>query len=485
MKLIAGIGSLGATVSAALVFVACSGSDDGGAKNGEGDAGAGGSSAAGGSEGAGGASAGGSGAGGEAPAAGGSGAGGGGNECADAGNGRCVVGCTHPTLPQCGTWVPVSPGGNSVCSDGSPYKFFVNYSATSDNLVISFEPGGACWDYESCSGAGGIRGAVNRNGIQDDHMSTYQFLNHLAVSEQNPLHDWNKVFVAYCTGDVHTGNNEMVYENTEVDGGPPLTYRHRGHDNVQAVVGWLAQTFQSVPKMFVTGCSAGGAGSLLNYHFIRKGMGSQVEKSYLLDDSGPIFDSSGPSAQVHAKIRSSWNVDPIIDSLEGDLPVTAAEIKANFGLINTALADTYPNDRLAFTAYWMDFNYSLYSYQRFFPGSTEQEIHDFWRADIETMMARFDAEPNMAYYIPYFRADNCSHCVSIPPLDNLDKVATEAWWGTEIQADSVTLRDFTVDLIDDTKPLRNYVEEIQPTEVFTPEKSLECMEGGGTIPGQP
>jgi hypothetical protein len=388
---------------------------------------------------------------------------------------RCTTDPEDTSMPQCFTWVKVEPPG-AKCSDGSQYKFFVSYSNTSNDLVVSLEPGGACWDYESCSGAGGIRGAANPNGLEDNHMGLYGNLPHMTHADVNPIKDWNKVFVSYCTGDVHSGNNEMTYENPA--GGEPLHFLHHGHDNVMKVIAWLKQTFTSVPKFMVTGCSAGGAGALINYHFFREGMGDQAQCGYLLDDSGPIFHSDGPSKDVHAKIRSSWNVDPILESLDGKIPVKIDDLKKDFGLINVALAKMYPSDRLALTAYRMDFNYSLYSYQRFFPGSTEEDIHAFWWKDMQGLMKTFDEYPNMAYFIPYFRNDNCSHCVSIPPLSHLDQLLTNPWYGSEIQAKGIDLKQYTIDLLDPTKPLESYVEELQASEGFTPEESTKCMEGG-------
>src|SRR5690349_13411634 len=74
-----------------------------------------------------------------------------------------------PDRPSYGEWVAVEPEG-AVCGNGSQYKFFVNYSETSNDLVVAFEPGGACWDYESCTGQSGIRGAANIDGIPEHHM---------------------------------------------------------------------------------------------------------------------------------------------------------------------------------------------------------------------------------------------------------------------------------------------------------------------------
>ena len=40
---------------------------------------------------------------------------------------------------------------------------------------------------------------------------------------------------------------------------------------------WMRATFAAVPKMLVTGCSAGGAGAILNYPYIRQAMGDQAQ----------------------------------------------------------------------------------------------------------------------------------------------------------------------------------------------------------------
>src|SRR5262249_62053666 len=109
----------------------------------------------------------------------------------------------NPVRDQYGTWIEIEPQG-AVCGNNSQYKFWVNFSDRSDNLVVVFEPGGACWDYPSCTGATGIRGAANVDGLPDDHWSLASiispFLNR--YDEVSPTADWNLVWVPYCTGDV-------------------------------------------------------------------------------------------------------------------------------------------------------------------------------------------------------------------------------------------------------------------------------------------
>src|SRR5262245_50801393 len=55
------------------------------------------------------------------------------------------------------TWEKVELPG-TYCGDGSQYKLFVHRTA-SPNLVFYLEGGGACWDYDTCSGRAGKLGA--------------------------------------------------------------------------------------------------------------------------------------------------------------------------------------------------------------------------------------------------------------------------------------------------------------------------------------
>ena len=402
------------------------------------------------------------------------------------GAGAGVVDPSGPCTPDSSAPVPtrVLPGiwqkvelPDTFCGNGSPYKFFVNYSDSSNNLAISFEPGGACWDYASCAGDGGLRGAANPDGIPDNHMSSlkWEFLPLHRRDPVNPISTWNMIFVPYCTGDLHTGNNVITYPNPD-PAGQPLTFRHDGHKNVMRIIEWANKTFQTIPQLLVNGCSAGGTSSVVNYHFIRKGL-SGVQCSYMLDDSGPLFPKGGNSGPLHKKVRESWNLDPVIDeAIANDFPGVSPEaVKADLSLINTALADKYTRDRLAIALYRLDYNYSLYSYERFYDMHTQADIHRMWWEDIQLLMAEFDTRPNLGYFIPYYRNDNCSHCMTIPPIDSgvLAELATP-YQGSEIQEANLSIRDYVVHLLDDAHPLKSYVESVQPGEALSPERAAEC-----------
>ncbi len=350
----------------------------------------------------------------------------------------------NPPRDQYETWIKIEPPG-VVCGNNTQYKFFANFSAKSDKLVVVFEPGGACWDYDSCTGRNGIRGAANVDGLKDNHYELAAFISPFLsrFDDTSPSRDWNMVYVPYCTGDVHTGNAVATYDSGTTD--PAVEFHHDGHAVVQEVVKWLDSNFTHVPKMLVTGCSAGGAGSLVNYRFLRNGV-TAVEKGYLLDDSGPIFPSTGYSAPLHAKIRSAWNIDP----LGPEMP--AGFTFDDMGSLNTALADEFPHDRLATTYFRRDMDYSLYSYERFYNFPPKDEILRMWDADTQLLVQEYDSRDNLYYFLPYYRNINDSHCTT---LFN--------FVGSDIQDHDMTLAQWVNDFIDD-KPVQSMMEAPVPGE---------------------
>jgi hypothetical protein len=66
-------------------------------------------------------------------------------------------------------WLKVEVPG-TVCGNGSQYKFFVNYKEGAKDLLIMLEPGGACWDFDGCSGKSDL-GAAHPDGIPDNLMN--------------------------------------------------------------------------------------------------------------------------------------------------------------------------------------------------------------------------------------------------------------------------------------------------------------------------
>jgi hypothetical protein len=222
-----------------------------------------------------------------------------------------------------------------VCSDGSQYRFWYYDSPTSTNMVISYEGGGACWDYASCSGQAGILGAAHPNGIPTDYITSFepQYVSPIINGAdpgipgrpKNPIvtNGWDMVYMPYCTGDVHVSNRVVTYTDpTGVN--PPIVFRHNGYNNTIAALNFLHTRFPSINKLLVTGFSAGGVASGAGFYFARRTL--VPTKAYLLNDSGPMFpapNSSYASWQLHQTIKAAWNrttIDTLELSLEETLP---------------------------------------------------------------------------------------------------------------------------------------------------------------------
>ncbi|RKH10926.1 hypothetical protein D7Y13_19910 [Corallococcus praedator] len=314
-------------------------------------------------------------------------------------------------------WQKVTLPGTK-CGNGSQYKFFV-HRTSSPNLLFMMEGGGACWDYDSCSGRTGILGAANPNGISDDYMTqfTAKYVSPIVNGADPGLpfrdrkdivtKDWNIVYLPYCTGDVHIGNNVKTYTDT-TGGQAPLVWHHSGYTNTIAAANYAKANFPSVQKLLVTGYSAGGTSTSAGYYFIRKAI--NPARGYLLNDSGPIFmapNGNSLSRPLHDKIRSSWNLDSVFSLLPASFSIN------DMGTINRMVATEFPNDQLAYTGYTLDFNYSRYSYERFKTPNDQASIHAYWKQDQDALVAELNKYNNFSYFIPHQRAINASHCSTI------------------------------------------------------------------------
>jgi hypothetical protein len=314
-------------------------------------------------------------------------------------------------------WEMVEPPG-AICGDGSQYRFFVNVTA-SPNLLILLEGGGACWDYDTCSGRAGILGAANPNGIPTDYMQQFKakYVSPIVNGADPglPLRSrtdlvtkgWNVVYLPYCTGDVHIGNRDAVYVDP-TGAEPPLSWHHAGYHNMLAVIDWARARFPAVNKLLVTGFSAGGIGTSAAYWFIRTAL--HPRSGYMLNDSGPAFpaaDAASFSRPLHEAIRLAWG----LDTLFADMP--PGFDPNDFGTLNSMVALALPNDQLAYTGYTRDYNYSRFSYERFLVPNDEESIHGYWLVDQNKLVTELGLYPNFSYFIPYHRPINASHCSTI------------------------------------------------------------------------
>jgi hypothetical protein len=315
------------------------------------------------------------------------------------------------------SWERVELPG-TYCGNGSQYKFFMRRT-NSPNLLFFFEGGGACWDYDTCSGRAGTLGAANPNGITNDYMTqfTAKYVSPIVNGADPglplrsrtdlPTRDWNIVYMPYCTGDVHVGNNEATYIDPTGQE-PPLAWDHNGFDNTVAAAEHAAAVFPNVQKLLVTGFSAGGTATAAAYYFVRNAI--QPQRGYLLNDSGPIHlapNLTFPSRGLHDQIRASWDLESVFDLLPGGFD------DGDFGSINRMVSNAFPGDQLAYTGYTRDYNYSRFSYERFHTPNDQESVLDLWLEDQDRLVEELEDYDNFSYFIPHHRPINDSHCSTI------------------------------------------------------------------------
>lgn len=307
----------------------------------------------------------------------------------------------------------------TLCGDGSQYKFWYYDSPSSNNLTVMFEGGGACWDYDTCSGRAGVLGASNPNGLPDNYIDgilpnyvspivngadpglPFRAKNNIATN------GWDVVYMPYCTGDTHAGNSVATYPDLTGQN-PPIVWSHAGYTNTVAAAAFLAGRFPNVGKLLVTGFSAGGVGTAVGYYEMRRTI--QPAQGYSLNDSGPLFPASGPGAlswPLHKTIEAAWGLPTLYSSFP------ASFNPGDFGSTTTALAVEFPSDKHAYTGYSSDYNFSRFSYERFYPNQTQATILAKWRQDQTNLVNLMAQYTNFSYHIPWHRPLNDSHCSSI------------------------------------------------------------------------
>lgn len=402
----------------------------------------------------------------------------------------------------------------AVCANGSPYKFFINPSDKSDNVLIYFQGGGSCWDFASCGGQKGIRGTINREGIPDDFMddcsipsimSPFVWRNHPLDDYQT--RDWTIIFLPYCTGDVFTGDKTATYVDPEGNA-LDFIYHHAGHENVMSVLDWMTQGvyakfFNDIPTLLVTGSSAGGAGAFLNYFFIREELGSRVGQGILLNDSGPVYpaedkpeypedlsildgdalhtyENYAHSVPSQRAVMAAWGTDTILsrilEKIRDDAGLMALYRENNIGeSLNRLLSTKYAEDRIAHTQFTLDENYSSYIYERFYPNDIDMEddglevMLGYWAEEQQELINLYDElceeNGNTGYFIPYYRPFIESHTTcSIASIGTLiDR---------DINGDYiyVDIKDYINDLLDPDIPMceLRYIEHESDLEINGP-----------------
>ena len=234
-------------------------------------------------------------------------------------------------------WNTIEPAGDTTCSDGSPYRFFVR-PGNPAKLVVYFDGGGACFDGRTCDPHLDPTYTVNLSQLdleRADGIFAFE-------SPENPFADHSFVFAPYCTADVHLGDRVENYQAPDGEQHPAhaVTIQHRGSTNAGAVLDWTYKHFFRPASLFVTGSSGGAIPS--PYYALR------IADHYPDAGIGQLGDGAGGYRGLgDTRPHEHWGTLDVLSDLSAFTEMTSEEF--TFEELYIAAAQQHP--RITFAEY--------------------------------------------------------------------------------------------------------------------------------------
>lgn len=271
-------------------------------------------------------------------------------------------GSSRTLHPSCSGGPQVVPGSPLPVPSDTQYYFFVQ-AGNPNKILIGLDGGGACWDAATCIGSpltGDSTYTVALDETPARLANAEGFFD--SSNPDNPFHNYTKVFVPYCSGDVHWGSKDTTYVLDIAPGTQlPWVIHHRGLDNFLGALDWLQKNgrehyridFGRARDVTVSGASAGGYGANVAFAYVaeltpraRHSLVSDAAIGVLNEDfyTTAIFDPANPGSE-------SWGVQdslpPWVAGFNGLLAQGAAFPQGFLPSVFAALADYKPDARMA------------------------------------------------------------------------------------------------------------------------------------------
>ncbi len=282
-------------------------------------------------------------------------------------------------------WNLIEPGGDTICSNGTPFAFWVR-PGDSEKVVFYLQGGGACWFGANCDlqSTPTYDPFVTPEGDDNPALADGIFNFENAT---NPFADYSFVFVPYCTADVHVGNSQTTYEVTGANGETrEVTIHHNGYNNVSAVLDWLYANVEAPSQIFVSGSSAGSTPSpfyagLLAEHY------ADAQIAVLGDAAGGYYNPD-----LLTPVINAWDVASILPDWEEYEGITNDTL--NFEDFYIATGNHFPDVLLA--QYNTAHDSSQYSFLRLL-GARDKLLPERLHMAFDYIMAGLQ-EDNFTYY---------------------------------------------------------------------------------------
>lgn len=167
---------------------------------------------------------------------------------------------------------------SSKALDGSPALYYGARNTSSSKYVVWLQGGGICQGLSDCKGR-----ANSALGSSKSFPPTFQIGQSMMQSDckVNPgFCEWNRVYVPYVSGDIWQGTaagplNPFMPMGADPPEDAAWTGYFQGHSILAEVGESLKQSYglTDATEVILTGCSAGGVGTILNCDFVTAALG--------------------------------------------------------------------------------------------------------------------------------------------------------------------------------------------------------------------
>ncbi|MCX6109891.1 MAG: pectin acetylesterase-family hydrolase [Proteobacteria bacterium] len=294
------------------------------------------------------------------------------------GSGAAHAEIAHSTLFS--GWEEYQPGGETSCARGDPFSFFV-YPGDPERVVFDFMGGGSCADGAGCD-LGSTRFLDRVEPARFAVLFGIPGVNDLRNLD-NPYVGWTRVFIPYCTGDLHWGHIDKTYQSPR---GYKYQIRHRGAVNVQAVMDWSKKNLSAAKRVFVSGCSAGGYASVFYTPLVQESFpGAELDQ--FADSSVAVPVPGKPGINIYG-----WNMEAAAPSWIPDLDPKQVDFSTlNMNDFYIRAARHYPNIHFSQAT-----NHADTVQMDFYPSPNKDE----WRPGMFAMLDSIgSAVPNFSSFV--------------------------------------------------------------------------------------
>jgi hypothetical protein len=343
---------------------------------------------------------------------------------ADAGqpDGGFVTGAPITATAGQWTWVPFS---NAFCANGSTAGIGINPAMSANaRVLIYLEGGGACWSDLTCYTL--MTASYFTSGYsQSDFTAESTDTSYLAeaggffdrTSTSNPFQNYSYVYVPYCTGDVHAGNNIVQYGTN--------TAKHVGYANMTAFLERIVPTFPSAERVYIAGSSAGGYGAIYNWWQTQQAFGSiRVD---MIDDSGTLLPAAiEDEGTGGGSLETTWFTQWNLASTE---PPGCSGCSTQFDALYGFYETKFPNQHGALLSYTQD---------SVLPSFYEITTAEFTMGLDQEIAAHFTSN------LQYFVVGSSGHVLLFQPT-----------LSTHVGANMVTLQQWITNMVTDSPSWAN------------------------------